>query len=84
MDSVIGNTWMYLCLICAVLLWIVYHKLVHVYYVDLFRGICKEIFFSLFFGILLGTAIIEYSCAAEPPVRCGVSHLSRRNEPFYN
>lgn len=26
----------------------------------------------------------EYSCAAEPPVRCGVSHLSRRNEPFYN
>ena len=58
MDSVIGNTWMYLCLICAVLLWIVYHKLVHVYYVDLFRGICKEIFFSLFFGILLGTAIM--------------------------
>ena len=27
---------------------------------------------------------IEYSCVAEPPVRCGVSHLSRRNEPFYN
>ena len=26
----------------------------------------------------------EYSCAAEPPVRCGVSHLSRRNEPLYN
>ena len=25
----------------------------------------------------------EYSCAAEPPVRCGVSHLSRRNEPLY-
>ena len=25
---------------------------------------------------------IEYSCAAEPPVRCGVSHLSRRNEPL--
>ena len=24
----------------------------------------------------------EYSCAAEPPVRCGVSHLSRRNEPL--
>ena len=29
-------------------------------------------------------AAIEYSCAAEPPVRCGVSHLSRRNEPLYN
>lgn len=28
--------------------------------------------------------VVEYSCAAEPPVRCGVSHLSRRNEPFYN
>ena len=27
-------------------------------------------------------ATFEYSCAAEPPVRCGVSHLSRRNEPF--
>ena len=25
---------------------------------------------------------IEYSCAAEPPVRGGVSHLSRRNEPL--
>ena len=24
----------------------------------------------------------EYSCAAEPPVRCDVSHLSRRNEPL--
>ena len=24
----------------------------------------------------------EYSCAAEPPVWCGVSHLSRRNEPL--
>ena len=23
----------------------------------------------------------EYSCAAEPPVQCGVSHLSRRTEP---
>ena len=26
--------------------------------------------------------ISEYSCAAEPPVRGGVSHLSRRNEPL--
>ena len=26
--------------------------------------------------------VIEYSCAAEPPVRGGVSHLSRRNEPL--
>lgn len=25
---------------------------------------------------------LEYSCAAEPPVWCGVSHLSRRNEPL--
>ena len=25
--------------------------------------------------------IIEYSCAAEPPVQCSVSHLSRRSEP---
>ena len=25
---------------------------------------------------------IEYSRAAEPPVRCGVSHLSRRYEPL--
>ena len=24
---------------------------------------------------------IEYSRAAEPPVQCGVSHLSRRTEP---
>ena len=24
---------------------------------------------------------IEYSCAAEPPVQCSVSHLSRRSEP---
>ena len=24
---------------------------------------------------------IEYSCAAEPPVQCRVSHLSRRSEP---
>ena len=23
----------------------------------------------------------EYSCAAEPPVQCSVSHLSRRSEP---
>ena len=23
----------------------------------------------------------EYSCAAEPPVQCIVSHLSRRSEP---
>ncbi|MGN9060366.1 hypothetical protein ACTM96_12705 [Mediterraneibacter faecis] len=26
-------------------------------------------------------AIYEYSCAAEPPVQCNVSHLSRRSEP---
>ena len=26
--------------------------------------------------------VTEYSCAAEPPVWCGVSHLSRRNEPL--
>ena len=26
--------------------------------------------------------MLEYSCAAEPPVRGGVSHLSRRNEPL--
>ena len=25
----------------------------------------------------------EYSCAAEPPVQGGVSHLSGRNEPLY-
>ena len=25
--------------------------------------------------------ITEYSCAAEPPVQCSVSHLSRRSEP---
>lgn len=25
--------------------------------------------------------IDEYSCAAEPPVQCNVSHLSRRSEP---
>ena len=25
--------------------------------------------------------ILEYSRAAEPPVQCGVSHLSRRTEP---
>ena len=24
---------------------------------------------------------LEYSCAAEPPVQCSVSHLSRRSEP---
>ena len=24
---------------------------------------------------------LEYSRAAEPPVQCGVSHLSRRTEP---
>nr|DAZ61752.1 MAG TPA: hypothetical protein [Caudoviricetes sp.] len=28
--------------------------------------------------------VVEYSCAAEPPVRCGVSHLSRRIESLYN
>ena len=34
------------------------------------------------FGIFAGTAINdEYSRAAEPPVQCGVSHLSRRTEP---
>lgn len=45
-------------------------------------------------GITSGTVILyenkfenrkvdtEYSCAAEPPVRGGVSHLSRRNEPL--
>ena len=27
-------------------------------------------------------SLLEYSRAAEPPVRCGVSHLSRRNEPL--
>lgn len=27
--------------------------------------------------------IHEYSCAAEPPVQCGVSHLSRRTEPLF-
>lgn len=26
-------------------------------------------------------AATEYSCAAEPPVQCSVSHLSRRSEP---
>ena len=25
--------------------------------------------------------VSEYSCAAEPPVQCSVSHLSRRSEP---
>ena len=32
--------------------------------------------------ILLTDKNGEYSCAAEPPVRGGVSHLSRRNEPL--
>lgn len=31
------------------------------------------------FGIILGT--VEYYGAAEPPVRCGVSHLSGLTEP---
>ena len=31
---------------------------------------------------LLISSMVEYSCAAEPPVRGGVSHLSRRNEPL--
>ena len=35
-------------------------------------------------GVILSVVTIEYSCAAEPPVRCGVSHLSRRIEPLYN
>ena len=29
----------------------------------------------------LGAIVTEYSRAAEPPVQCGVSHLSRRTEP---
>ena len=34
------------------------------------------------FEISAENAKSEYSCAAEPPVRGGVSHLSRRNEPL--
>ena len=26
--------------------------------------------------------ILEYSCAAESPIQCGVSHLLRWNEPL--
>ena len=44
---------------------------------------------SLFWGLKSDGTVLaaghngnEYSCAAEPPVRCGVSHLSRRNEPL--
>ena len=38
----------------------------------------------LLVGILvfwLTGGLSEYSCAAEPPVQCNVSHLSRRSEP---
>lgn len=36
---------------------------------------------ALLAGAIVGIVIIEYSRAAEPPVQCGVSHLSRRTEP---
>ena len=32
-------------------------------------------------GVSFYQVMPEYSCAAEPPVQCGVSHLSRRTEP---
>ena len=32
-------------------------------------------------GFSLEERTAEYSRAAEPPVQCGVSHLSRRTEP---
>lgn len=31
---------------------------------------------------VIGSPVSEYSCAAEPPVQCRVSHLSRRLEPL--
>ena len=37
----------------------------------------------MYYNYLIINIAPEYSCAAEPPVRCGVSHLSRRNEPLY-
>ena len=35
----------------------------------------------LAFTMLSTGSVTEYSCAAEPPVQCSVSHLSRRSEP---
>lgn len=34
-------------------------------------------------GTRIADESAEYSCAAEPPVQCGVSHLSRRTEPLF-
>ena len=45
----------------------------------------KSIFITILNIEIVSTMItiiaVEYSCAAEPPVQCSVSHLSRRSEP---
>lgn len=50
---------------------------------DVFKGITKLGIFNprLNTVYLLDMFKVEYSRAAEPPVQCGVSHLSRRTEP---
>lgn len=41
----------------------------------------NEHFTVLGYDVEVKNELFEYSRAAEPPVQCGVSHLSRRTEP---
>ena len=41
--------------------------------------VCNESLYTPYYDREFGKN--EYSCAAEPPVQCSVSHLSRRSEP---
>ncbi len=55
-----------LVIICAILVWIAYHKIFSVVYFDLGRGLIKEAIISLFGGTVVAYLIMNFWFIAIP------------------
>lgn len=55
-----------LVIICAIFVWIIYHKIFCVIYFDLGRGLIKEVFLSLFGGVVVAYIIMNFWFIAIP------------------
>ncbi|MBD5507435.1 MAG: hypothetical protein HDR05_05175 [Lachnospiraceae bacterium] len=55
-----------LTIICAIFVWIAYHKLFSVFYFDLGRGLIKEFIISLFGGAVIAYLIMNFWFIAIP------------------
>lgn len=55
-----------LTIICAIFVWIAYHKIFSVIYFDLGRGLIKEGLISLFGGVVVAYLIMNFWFIAVP------------------